>query len=64
MKIIQEPYANQILTLKTHFLTYEKEVNRNIKRAERQDQLRDLTIEHFSELKEISVELKSILGNI
>ncbi|RLA62776.1 MAG: hypothetical protein DRQ88_01800 [Epsilonproteobacteria bacterium] len=64
MKVIKEPFAGEILNLKAHFLTYEREANRNIKRAEGQEQLRDLTIEHFSELKEISIELKSILSNI
>lgn len=62
--LIKEPFSQEILDLRKHFLNYEKEVNRNLKRAEGNEQLRDLTIEHFDELREISVELKSILESI
>ena len=62
--LIKEPFSQEILGLRKHFLNYEKEVSRNLKRAEGNEQLRDLTIEHFDELREISVELKSILESI
>ena len=62
--LIKEPFSQEILGLRKHFLSYEKEVNRNLKRAEGNEQLRDLTVEHFDELREISVELKSILDSI
>jgi len=63
-KLIKDPFAQEITDLRDHFLKYESEVNRNLKMAQGQEELRELTIEHFAELKEISIELKSILNNI
>jgi len=62
--VIKGPSAREIMDLREHFLNYENEVNRNLKRSEGNEQLRDLTIEHFAELREISVELKNILEGI
>ena len=63
-KVIKDPYAQEIIELRKHFLSYEKELNQNLKKAEGSEQLRELTIEHFAELKEIAIELKSILEGI
>jgi len=63
-KIIKEPYIKELINLRDHFLKYNEEANNNLAVARGNEEVRELTIELYSECQEITVELNGILENI